>query len=400
MAFSSVWALVWLVLWRVAPNWFVDSRSGLQTALQVLPAVIVSVLVLVLGSLFVVSQSASAAFGSQATLALMREPHVQALVVAPLVLAIAATLLSGQVPDAGRPHPAVAAAVGVVALATCWRLIRSAAGLARLIQQFGDPRRYAFTAGRQLRYDLVRRSPHLVANDFGVIADMLRTCVITRDVRGLAEALTALRVCATHVIKVSRTDPDFRSPDEEGIDPHWIGLSLAQTLAGAYEPAIRPEAPLGAFITITMFANDLSRELLRGGLEEETRMVVIYGLANVGTRPELRQATPGGNRGQAIGAALARIEQEAEELRLKDVAALVLAAWALVNASATWNAADQSAKPPGLIPLGPEPPWTEADAILQSDGWTRQYGELFDWDLEPARTLLRQAAKQQTDENS
>jgi hypothetical protein len=48
--YLAFWAVVAFLFWWLAPTWFVGSRVGLQTVLQVLPAVVVAVLVLILGS--------------------------------------------------------------------------------------------------------------------------------------------------------------------------------------------------------------------------------------------------------------------------------------------------------------------------------------------------------------
>ncbi len=113
-AYVVFWVLVWLLQWWQAPTWLVGSRSGLQTALQVLPAVVVAIFVLVLGSLFVLSQQAVALHGARSAIVLPLNPRVRAVVARPLVITAVALLLAGQVPDAGEPSHAVTAAVATL----------------------------------------------------------------------------------------------------------------------------------------------------------------------------------------------------------------------------------------------------------------------------------------------
>src|SRR3954452_16438080 len=86
------WTLVWLFTLWAAPGWLTSSRAGMQTALQVLPATAVALLVLVLGSLYAVVQVALSNWGSRAPVMLMFDEYVGAAVIRPLLL-VAATLL-------------------------------------------------------------------------------------------------------------------------------------------------------------------------------------------------------------------------------------------------------------------------------------------------------------------
>lgn len=133
------WTLVFVAQWQLAPTWLVGSRSGLQTALQVLPAVVVAIFVLVLGSLFVLGQQAVALHGARSAIVLPFHPRVRAVVVRPLVITATALLLAGQVPDAGEPSHAVTAAVATLALATIGVLRYSATSLQALYAEFTAP---------------------------------------------------------------------------------------------------------------------------------------------------------------------------------------------------------------------------------------------------------------------
>jgi hypothetical protein len=392
LGFVATWVTLWLLLWQLAPTWFVASRAGLQTALQVLPAIIVSLLVLVLGSLFVVSQAAASGFGSQATFALARDPRAQGLVIGPLVLAFAAVLLSGQVPDTGEPEAWITAGVTTVALATCWRLLRSAWGMYWMLQQFGDPRRYARMVERQLRADLKRRNATLVASDLHILADMLRTSVRLRDDAGIEASLTVIQAGVTAVIETARQASELRPPSPD--DDAWFGRSLAAALAGAYDEAIRPEASADAFHTLTRHAIALAVKFLRAGREQDAR-TIVFGLTAVGVRPELQGPSTAPRRAQHVAAALGRIEKEAEEPANEGVAAMSLAGWSMVQANARLVPDQQAADRATARGLGQHPPWSGARKVLQSRHWSDRWGDAFDGTLQPAGDVLALAEGRQ-----
>ena len=62
LRYVGFWGVVWLAQLVVAPNWFVDGRSGLETVFQVLPPVVIAIYALVLASVFVVVCSALPCF--------------------------------------------------------------------------------------------------------------------------------------------------------------------------------------------------------------------------------------------------------------------------------------------------------------------------------------------------
>src|SRR4051812_47031627 len=139
LAYVAFWVVIWLLQWWLAPTWLVGSRSGLQTALQVLPAVVVAIFVLVLGSLFVLGQQAVTLHGARAAILLPMNPRVQAVVWRPLLITALALLLSGQVPDSAAPREAVTSAVATLVLATIGVLRYSAVSLQALYSEFTAP---------------------------------------------------------------------------------------------------------------------------------------------------------------------------------------------------------------------------------------------------------------------
>jgi hypothetical protein len=118
LRFCAFWAFVWVVIWRVDPTLLVGSRSGLQTVLQVHPATTVALLVLVLGSLFVVVQIVVQLWGTRAPIMVGLDGLVQMLVARPLIVVSVALAIAGQVPDTAPPPDAVEAAAAVLILAT------------------------------------------------------------------------------------------------------------------------------------------------------------------------------------------------------------------------------------------------------------------------------------------
>ena len=87
-----------------------SSTTGLQTLFQVIPAVIVAVFVLMLGSVLLIAQQLVSAYGTRAPLLLPFDVALVMLIAKPLVVTVAALVLAGQLPDVGAPSESVTAA--------------------------------------------------------------------------------------------------------------------------------------------------------------------------------------------------------------------------------------------------------------------------------------------------
>lgn len=152
--YTLTWATVWALLWWQAPTLLVGSRAGAQTVLQVLPAVIVAILVLALGSLFVIAQTAVATWGTRSPVMLMLDEDVSTSVSRPLVLAVAALLVAGQVPDSGSPPAALTAALGALMLAAATLILWVTVITPAVLQRYTLPRGFPQHVVEQL--DLAR----------------------------------------------------------------------------------------------------------------------------------------------------------------------------------------------------------------------------------------------------
>ena len=204
------WALVWLVQWCIAPTWLVGSRSGLQTALQVLPAVVVAIFVLVLGSLFVLGQQSVALHGARSAIVLPFNPRVRAVVVRPLLITAVALLLAGQVPDSGDPSDAVTAAVATLVLATISVLQYSARSLQALYSEFTAPVIFAQQVLADVRAYLERGKTGNVVFRAGLLTEMLGQAVQRGDSRSISAALHAIDRLHEAYIAAAQKNPGAR----------------------------------------------------------------------------------------------------------------------------------------------------------------------------------------------
>jgi hypothetical protein len=111
----------------------------------------------VLGSLFVIAQQASAQHGNRAPLLLAFDPEVRALVAQPLLLAVGAVLIAGQVPESDIATDAwVASLATTLALATAWTLATAGFRLYALLLKATAPGNYALQALDGVEANLLR----------------------------------------------------------------------------------------------------------------------------------------------------------------------------------------------------------------------------------------------------
>jgi hypothetical protein len=186
--------LLWAIQWWFFPTWMVSSGPGVESMLQVVPAVIVALYVLVLGSVFVIAQQATTSFSERAVPLVLLEKGVRYHLLRALFLAMAAVVLSGQVPDeGGAPSHAVTAAVTTLAVATVTLLPLSAVVLASLFSLHTDP--HAFVGrlvvgdlGEALRLRLTR----FVAFKVDVLQDMAVKAIPRGDHAALDAATEGL----------------------------------------------------------------------------------------------------------------------------------------------------------------------------------------------------------------
>ena len=93
----------------------------------VIPAAVIALLVLILGSILVVAQQTMTAYGTRAALMLAGDTRAQGSIARALLISVAAVLLAGQLPEHGRPAPSITAGAATLALATAFHPGRRAA---------------------------------------------------------------------------------------------------------------------------------------------------------------------------------------------------------------------------------------------------------------------------------
>ncbi|MDQ3934821.1 MAG: hypothetical protein M3340_09355 [Actinomycetota bacterium] len=185
--------LVWALQWWLAPDWLVSTRAGLTTTLQVVPAVIVAIYVFLLGSAFVIAEQATSTYSSRAIPLVLLGSDLRHQLMRALLLAVAAVLLSGQVPDSGAPPDAVTAAVATIAIATATLLPLSAVVLAVLFAVHTHPRAFVERVlVRDIERDLQLGLRRLTSFRIDVLGDMLRSALERRDRTSVVAACDGL----------------------------------------------------------------------------------------------------------------------------------------------------------------------------------------------------------------
>jgi hypothetical protein len=110
------WTSVAFILWWLAPRALVASSDAVAALAQAIPAVVVAIYVLALGSLFVVAQVTITAYGHRSVILFVEDPLVARVSLRPLLLTAAAVLLAGQVPAGDEPSELLAAGMAAVSL--------------------------------------------------------------------------------------------------------------------------------------------------------------------------------------------------------------------------------------------------------------------------------------------
>lgn len=236
------WVLAGLLLWWIHPTAFVGSRTGLQTALQVLPAVVVAVFVLILGSVAVVAQMASATWGTRAPVLLTMDDRFQQLVLRPVVLLIAVLLLAGQVPDApSDPAEAVTAAAGALALATAVLTARATYVPAFVIRTIA-PRNFPQFVIEDTWRELCDGSTELVVLRVGILDEMLKMSLRREDSVSLWMSLEAGSHLVDTYLECLEAQPGIRTHtvDDGSRREDWLAEDLTRSLVGP------PSTPWGA----------------------------------------------------------------------------------------------------------------------------------------------------------
>ena len=329
-AFITKWAIAWVLLALLAAD-LLPGQSAVQTTAEVLPALMVSVFVFILGAFFVVNQQATQIHSNRATLLLLYDTRVHQAVARPLVISIATLLLVLLIPV--RVGTELAALAAVLVLATGFTLVGAATLLPYLMTRVSAPRNFAMYATEGTGELLEIGGTGLVVYRVGLLGEMLRRGVRNGDSLQIREALQGCERFHDSYLEATSINPEARvhwSDDGKSSIVGWLGQELVPFLVSAGQEGIGLD-------TANEDVNNISKTLagfaiksaLAGHCEEYER--AVDGLVELGTCTQQLRAgvinvysEPAWGLAKQIGPALKNLDDAA--------AGRALARWALVIA--------------------------------------------------------------------
>ncbi len=373
--YVSRWTVIWAIFLWLDRFTLVSSRAGTATALEVLPAVIVAVLVLTLGSLFVIAQGAVATWGTRSPVMLVGDAEVAATISRPLVLTVAALLLSGQVPDTVAPADELTAAVTVLMLATA-RLIPSiATSLPGILQRYTLPRGFPqYVVDRaDLERELNQAELGLVVFRGPLLGEMLRLALRRGDSVAVRASLEAIDDFARLVIEATSAHPELRRfvTDDGAEREGWLAEDLRVAMVAAADTALQCETSGDDLNRIARVLAGIAEAFLLAG-DRASAAVCIDGLTEMSTS-HVQVRSDAINVNSEPAGQLSWIEAQAEHHGDRPSATLALAGWALAAAYARYHlgATEHPLHRRSLTNFGPVPPWRDALAhiVNEETGW-------------------------------
>jgi hypothetical protein len=391
VVFVAFWAVVWAGLWWIAPTLLVGSSSGLGTMLQVVPATIVAIFVLVLGSAFVVVQQAITGYGNRAALMMIDDSGLRQLVIRPLLIAILALLLAGQVPDHGSPAPAVSAAVTVAALATATAIVTSAGMLPALLTRFTAPVNFTRLVIEGGEGWLRAGFTSLVVFRVGLLAEMLRSSVRRGDGTSIHAAVVGLGRLQEAYIAAAEENPAARVHTYDNGEPveGWLGEPLAAGYVRAAEEGMIANLAEDDGDTIGLALQASAVDAVRASHYQEAE-ALITGLTKLGVSAYQVLGSGVTNVYVKSPEGLVAAEAVAEEMAAPELAARALAGWALVAAYAQthFGMAMHPLWGRHVERLGPSPPWEAAAQLVMTEDFLTSWGTKMDVGPDPVLANL------------
>jgi hypothetical protein len=378
LRFCVFWGLVWFAIWRLDATLLVGSRSGLQTVLQVLPATTVALLVLILGSVFVVAQITVQLWGTRAPVMVGLDDLVQTLVAHPLIIVSVALLIAGQVPDVGNPSDAANAGAAVLVLATISVFSKAAFALPVLAQRYTLPRGFPQYVIKDLDREFASGQLGLVVMRVPLLTEMLRLAIGRGDSVAVAQILEALTEFHQMYLAAVASNPELRNygpagPDDPAPREGWFAMDLVAGLVAAAEDGLRRGTPARDLNAIAGLAGGLVARSIQARQTDDAQLG-IDALTHMGT---LTQQVAGFiNHFSEPAWQLAFGEHTAEETKESELAASALASWALIVSYAAWHLRLDRPHPlvaRSLKTLGPDPEWDAVPQILTSDLWMQKW---------------------------
>jgi len=237
--FVLKWSLVWAAFAFLAPDCLLPGESAVGTTAEVLPALIVSIFVFILGSFFVVTQLATTIHSNRSSLILLYDQNVQHAVARPLVIAISTLALAMFRPEE-QVDTAVAAFAVTLMLATAFTLLGSAALLPSLISRVTAPRNFALWLVEPVEGFLSIGATEGVVWRVGALGEMLKRGVRNGDSLQIRTALGGLQGLHAAYLEASAANPSARIHHYDDGSPvmGWLGDEIVPALVSSGQDAV------------------------------------------------------------------------------------------------------------------------------------------------------------------
>lgn len=374
--YITFWVVIWLFQWWLLPTWLVGSQNGIQTALQVLPAVVVAIFVLVLGSLFVLGQQSVTLHGARAAIVLPLNPRMRAIVWQPLLLTAAALLLSGQVPDQGAPSEPVTAAVATLMLATVGVLIYSTSSLYVLYSESTAPAIFSQQVLSGVLPHLRRGQSGNVVFRAGLLTEMLGQAVTRGDSTSVVAALRAIIQLHEAYLEAAKVNPDARrhTYDDGDTTQAWFANEVANGLVAAAMDAIASSRASEDDIDQILDTVGHIGERAASAHHPEEVEAMILALAKIATCVQQVQPSGAINHPARTLRLLAQLEEAAERAGDRERAALAMVCMMLALTYAESRFEQENPNFANSVRvLGEDPPFFDAGDILESEDWVGRW---------------------------
>lgn len=384
--FVLKWALAWWLLTKWSPSWL-PGTDGVSAVAEVLPALMVSVFVFVLGSLFVVTQLATTIHSNRASLILLYDDVIQQAVVRSLVVAVATLGLALARPGSDVTDCVAAFAI-VLVLATGFTLTGSAALLPGLITRVTAPRNFMLWITESITDSLSAGWTDAVVWRVGALGEMLRRGVRNGDSLQLRSALEGFDAIHEAYIGASQSNAATRvhrygSATSTG----WLAGEVVPALLSAGQEAI-------ALDIASRDANAIATCLARFGMRaaeadhHDEFMQAVNGLCELATCTQQVRGLGLTNHLAEAVYGLAKLVQAGVDHLNRDAAAEALAAWALAVVYAMRHLGAGAVAPrhshwtSSLALIGANGPFSRAQNVARSNAfliaWTNKINGIGD----------------------
>lgn len=371
------WLLVWFAVWQIDPRLMVSSRSGLETLLQVTPAVLVAVLVFAVGSAFAIIQAVVSTYGMRAALLVPIDAGVTTTALRPLAILVVALVMSGQVPDTGRPAATLAAAAAIVVLATLSSILAAVVALPSAFASFLAPVNFGNKATADADFYFRTRALGMVGFRLGLLEQMLVGSLARNDAVSAGAAIAALGRLHWLYVAIAIDDPAIReyTYDDGTTIVGWFGINVGEALGRAGEAWLASPGSEDVYVKLADSLVEAGRSFAIRGFSEEADAIIM---AQIRLGTSVHQAAPSGvvNSWAAAATGLAQIEAAAEEAGRSDLAVRALAAWCLTTSyvQTHFHAPLHPEWLFGIATFGPDAAFDGAADLILSGPYAQRFG--------------------------